>query len=327
MLSDPSSLRARAGANLTQVHNPGRVVLIHTGAMLSLSLLLSVADFLLNQQIGTTGGLSGMGQRSVLTTIQSLLRLAQLVILPFWQIGYTYYTLKAARGQAAGVSDLTEGFRRFGPVLRLKALMLVMGVLLGFVCTQVSSFLFMMTPWAAPMMAKMETLMADGSLTEEALITAILAMREDFMVPILILFGICFLAGFVFLFFRFRLAELWLMDHPEDGALAALRSSTILMQGNCKAMFKIDLHFWWFYLLELLVAALGYGDAILRTVGIQLTADAFGTYIIFFALYIWAQMSLYWWKRNEVCLTYAHAYLELCPDPVETKDKEKDPVL
>lgn len=324
MLSEPSSLRACAGASLQQTHNPGRVILVHTGAVLLLSLLLTVADFLLNQQISATGGLSGMGLRSVLTTVQSVLRLAQLIILPFWQIGYTYYTLNVARGQTAGFSDLLEGFRRWAPVLRLKALMLGIGFLLALLCTNVSSFLFMMTPWATPAMTKMEALMSGGTMTEDMMMEAIAAISQDIMVPVLVIFGICFLAGFLYLFFRFRLAELWLMAHPDGGALAALRNSSILMRGNCKAMFKIDLHFWWFYILELLVTVLCYGDVFLNALGMEMTTDAFGHYLIFFCLYIWAQMSLYWWKRNEVSVTYAHAYLTLCPDPIE---EEKDPVL
>ena len=313
MLSEPSVLHTSAGASLQQAKNPGRVILIHTGAMLLLSLLLTIADYLLNQQISATGGLSGMGLRSILTTIRSVLRLTQFIALPFWQMGYTYYTLNIARGQNAKLPDLLEGFRRWSPVLRLKALMLGMGILLAFLSAQATSILFMFTPWADPMMAKVETLMANGNVTEEMLAESILSMSQEVTIPILVIFGLCFLAGFLYLFFRFRLAELWLMAHPEGSAFAALRNSSMLMRGNCKAVFKIDLHFWWFYLLELLVTVLFYGDTILHSFGIQMTADAFGSYMAFFVLYIWAQMSLYWWKRNEVAVTYAHAYLELCP--------------
>ena len=321
MLSEPSSLRARAGESLRHAQHPGRVILIHTGAMLLLSLILTIGDFLLNQQISATGGLDGMGLRSVLITIRSVLRLSQLIILPFWQIGYTYYTLKVARGETAGLPDLLEGFRRWAPVLRLKMLMLVMGILLAIISGYATGILFSMTPWAAPLV----DLVSDGSMTEEAFLAALPAISQEIMIPILVIFGLCFLAGFVYLFFRFRLAELWLMAHPEGGALAALRSSRLAMRGNCKAMFKIDLHFWWFYLLELLVTALCYGDTILNALGMEMTTDAFGHYLIFFCLYIWAQMTLYWWKRNEVSVTYAHAYLTLCPDPV--KEDEKNPVL
>lgn len=313
MLLEPSQYRSAAKESLAKAHKPGRVILIHTGATLLLSLLLTAADYFLDQQIGLTGGLSGMGMRSILATIQSLLRLLQIVALPFWQIGYTYYTLQVARGQACGSSDLFAGFRRFGPVLRLKLLMAIIIALLALASTYASSLLFTLSPWAAPMMQEIEVLMA-GGLDQAALLDAVSSMTQDAIAPIMVLFGLCFLAGVIFLFFRFRLAELWLMDHPEGGALAALRSSRMAMRGNWKAMFRIDLSFWWFYLLDLLVTILCYGDVILDAAGFEMTTNAFGHYLVFFSLYVWAQMALYWWKRNEVAVTYAHAYMQLCPN-------------
>lgn len=313
MLLDPVQLRARAHSSLRQTRKPGQVILLHTGVVLLLSLLLTGVDYILDQQIGTTGGLSGMGTRSILVTIQSLLRLTQAVVLPFWQIGYTFYSLQVARGQSSGISDLMEGFRRFGPILRLKALMAGMSFLLMLASAYASSFLFMMTPWAMPILQQMESMTAT-MMNEQELLESFAVMLQDSIVPIMILFGLCFLAGGAFLFFRFRLAELWLMDHPEGGALKALRTSKRLMQGNWKAMFRIDLNFWWFYLLDLLVSILCYGDVILDALGMEMTTDAFGTYLLFFCLYVWAQMALYWWKRNEVAVTYAHAYLTLLPE-------------
>lgn len=313
MLLKPSSLRSAAGGSLERADRPGRVILIHTGAMLLLSLLLTVADYLLNRQISTTGGLSGMGMRSVLTTVQSILRLAQAVILPFWQIGYTYYTLRVAQQQSAGTSDLFEGFRRFGAVLRLKALVAGIVILLTLASTYASSLLFALTPWAAPLMQEMEALIV-SSADEQAFLDAIMAMTQEITVPIMIIFSLCFLAGGIFLFFRFRLAELWLMDHPQGGALAALINSHKLMRGNWKALLRVDLSFWWFYLLELLLTALCFGDVVLGFMGIEMTTDAFGSYILFFGLYLCGQMMLYWWKRNEVAVTYAHTYLALCPE-------------
>lgn len=313
MLLDPVQLRVRAHSSLRQTRKPGQVILLHTGVVLLLSLLLTGVDYILDQQIGTTGGLSGMGTRSILVTIQSLLRLTQAVVLPFWQIGYTFYSLQVARGQSSGISDLMEGFRRFGPILRLKALMAGMSFLLMLASAYASSFLFMMTPWAMPILQQMESMTAT-MMNEQELLESFAVMLQDSIVPIMILFGLCFLAGGAFLFFRFRLAELWLMDHPEGGALKALRTSKRLMQGNWKAMFRIDLNFWWFYLLDLLVSILCYGDVILDALGMEMTTDAFGTYLLFFCLYVWAQMALYWWKRNEVAVTYAHAYLSLLPE-------------
>ena len=312
MLLDFHTLHSDAKYSLKRAYNPSQVILIHTGAVLLLSLLLTVADYLLNRQISTTGGLSGMSYRAVLTTVQSLLRLVQTVALPFWQIGYTYYILRLAQRQEATAKDLLEGFRRFLPVLRLKILVGVLIMGLTVASAYVSSMLFVLSPWSAPFLEEMEAL-AGSTVNEEVLLEAISAMTRQVMVPMMLLFGACFLTGGAFLFFRYRLAELWLMDHPEGGALAALRSSRIAMRGNYKAMLMVDLKFWWFYLLEVLISLLGFGDVILSNLGVELTTDAFVVYLLFFGLYLLAQLALYWWKRNEVCATYAHAYLTLFP--------------
>lgn len=320
MLLDFSQLRGQARHSLEQARKPERIILLHTGVVLFISLVLTALDYLLDRQIATAGGLSNIGTRSVLTTIQSLFRLAQTIALPFWQVGYTYYVVRVAREKDPGYSDLLEGFRRFAPVLRLKILMGAMAFALMFVCAYAASFLFMMTPWAAPIMAKLYEM--EAVLTnEQAMLDAVTAMVQDASVPIMLLFGVCFLVGAFFLFFRFRFAELWLMDHPNGRAREALRNSRELMRGNWKAMLRIDLRFWWFYLLELLVTVLGYGDMILDSIGIEMTTGAFGTYLIFTFLYIWAQMALYWWKRNEVSVTYAHAYTALCPEEIPQEEE------
>jgi hypothetical protein len=230
-------------------------------------------------------------------------------------MGYTYYALRVAQGQATGPRDLLEGFCRFGPVLRLKLLTTMLFAGLAFACSYVASFIFMATPWATPVMAQMEQLMQQ-ELSDAALMEAVLEMAQSVALPIMVIFGICFLIGSFFLFYRIRLAEFWLMDHPGRGALASLMSSRKLMQGAWKGMLKIDLGFWWFFLLELLVSALGMGDMILNYFGISMSTDAFVTYLIFFSLYLWAQLMLYWWKKNYISVTYAHAYLTLCPDEV-----------
>ena len=98
MLLDFKKLRSDAQERLSHADNPRRMILIHTGIILLATLLLSVADHFLSQQISGTGGLSGIGGRAILETVQSILRLAQTVALPFWQIGYLYYTLQIAKG-------------------------------------------------------------------------------------------------------------------------------------------------------------------------------------------------------------------------------------
>ena len=312
MLLAPSVYRTAAKESLSKAQKPSRVILIHTGAILLLSLLLAAFDYLLDQQISNTGGLSGLGMRSVLTTIQSVLRLAEIFALIFWQMGYTYYALQIARGKDAGIPSLFEGFRRFGPVLRLRLFTALLVTLAIFVSSYVASALFMFSPLSNAMMAELEPLI-QPNMDEAAIMEVMLPLLEANAVPILILFGLCFLGCGLFLFCRYRLAEMWLLDHPDCGALAALRTSRKLMKGNAKAMLRIDLSYWWFYLLTLLVTALGLGDTILDSLGVELTMDAFTHYLVFFSLYAWSHMALYWWKQNQVSVTYAHAYLALCP--------------
>ena len=318
---DPLQLHNASRRSLEQTPNPRWVVLIHTGVILLVSLLLSVVDHLLNRQIGTTGGLSGLDTRSLLTTIQSLLRLAQMILLPFWQIGYTYYTLRVARQQEAGLSDLTQGFRRFGPVLRLQLLTGGMLMIVAIGCAYLSSFLFALLPGSSSLMESILSL-AESDLSEEVLIETLGNAYLETLTPFMIVYAVLLVAGVVFVLFRYRMASLWLMDHPDGRALAALVGGRKILRGNWKAIFRVDLHFWWFYLLEVLVTVLCYGDKLLSVMGVEMTLDAFGNYLIVFCVYLFAQLALYGWKGNEVSVTYAHAYLSLLPEEAQKVPEE-----
>lgn len=318
MLLEPSEYRTAAKQSLSGASRAGRAILIHTGAVLLFSLLLTAADYFLDQQISNTGGLSGMGTRSILVTIQYTLRILQVIILSFWQIGYAYYTLQIAHGQSSDLSDLFQGFRTWGSVVLLKFFQTAMLVILALASIYAGNLLFLLSPWSGSAMLEIETLLTDQSIDNAALIEAVNAILKDYQIPIMIFSGLCFVAGAVFLFFQYRLSDLWLMDHPGSSAIAALRNSRKAMRGNYKAMFRIDLSFWWFYVLEILITVLCYGDVIMDAIGLEMTTDAFTHYLVFFSLYVWAQMALYWWKRNEVSVTYAHAYMALCP-----KEKEE----
>ena len=294
-------------------YDPKKLILLHTGVILLLSLILTVVDYLLEQEIGATGGLSGMGMRSVLTTAQTVLRFAQTIALPFWQIGYVFTTLKISRGEDVGPATLAEGFFRFGPVLRLELCMGAVYLAIGMACSYVSSFIFFLTPWAAPMMEKLLPMMSDPSLMQDtaALEEAMLAAMTDAIVPIMAIFGVIFLAVSAPVFYNLRMAQRCLMDEPEKGALAAMRKSRKLMKGNCVSLFKLDLSFWWFYLLDALVTVVLYGDTILSTAGVSLPVDSTVAFFVFTVLYLVCQLALYCWRRNEVETTYSHAYCAL----------------
>lgn len=309
-----STLRDGSRARLQDArYSPKKLVLIHTGIVLLASLLLTAVNFLLDQQISNTGGLSGIGTRSVLTTIQSILQLTQSLVLPFWQIGYTYCILRLSRSQSAYPEDLCQGFRRFGPVLRLKLITGCIYLGIAMASIYIASTLFMFTPWGAALMDSLENLMVDGMVDNETLMELVSDSMNTLSLPMIVLFLISFFALSAPFFYRFRMAEFWLMDHDRCGAMAALRCSRQLMRGNCIALLKIDLHYWWYYLLDILLTAVCYGDVILETVGITLPLDPAVTYFLFFGAYLICQLGLYVWKRNEVSVTYALVYQSLLP--------------
>lgn len=319
VLPEFSVLRAEADEHLNNAHyDPKRMILIHTGIVLLVSALLTAVNYLLEQQIAGTGGLSGVGTRSLLTTIQTVLQLAQSIALPFWQIGYTYYVLRLVREQDTRPADLAQGFRRFGPVLRLKLITGCIYLGIAFACLYISSTIFMFTPWGKQLMTMLESAAGDILSDEAALMELVATATGTFQIPILLLFLSCFLVLAAPFFYQFRMAEYWLMDHGSCGAMNALRCSRILMRGNCLNLLKIDLRFWWYFLLDGLVGLVCYGDTILEFLGISLPIDPTVSYFLFFGAYLLMQLGLYVWRRNEVNVTYAQVYHSLLPPEQET---------
>ena len=308
---DRLSLKSQALNCLANAsYSPKKLILLHTGVVLLLSFLLAVADSLLENQIGSTGGLSGISSRSILATAQAMLRLTQTVLLPFWQMGYLYVTMKLAREEAVSPWDLCEGFRRFGPVLRLNLLKTAIIALIVVVGSNIASSIFFLTPFAAPMMEALAPLMSDPVAMSDpaALQEALNAAAGDAMVPLSIIAAVVIIAISLPVFYHYRLASYFLMDSDRPRAFASMRSSRKLMRYLCLDMFKLDASFWWFYLLEVLTGVLCYGDLILGWLGVTLPFDTTIAYFLFFALYLISQLVLYLWRKNEVEVTYACAY-------------------
>ena len=233
-----SELRERARRSLDAVQNPKKVILLHTGATMLLSLLLMLVDYLLEQQIGTTGGLSGIGTRSILETARSVLQLVSGIVLPFWQMGYLYYTLKVAQGNDVGYAGLLQGFHRFGAVLRLKLLMAGIVFLVMVASSYLSSSIFMLTPWSEPLLQAIIP-MFSGEMDANAMMDIYESIPLSAVAPMMVIFLVSFIALIIPVLYRYRMAELWLLDHPNHGAFASVRNSRRMMRGNCIAVFKI----------------------------------------------------------------------------------------
>ena len=316
---DNRALRQKAADRLDSAPNQSKLILLFVCVSAGLSLAAGLVSMLLDGQIADTNGLDGLQLRSILSTAQAMLNILLLVFIPFWNLGYTSVALKLSRGEAAAETDLLNGFRRFGAGLRLMLLRLVIYFIIGFVTVQVASILFSFTPWAMAFYQQIENLSlldASGSI-EEAAVNALLPA----MIPYWIIAGVLYVIALIPVTYRLRMAEYRLMDEPKCGALMALLQSNRMTKGNCLALFKLDLQFWWYYLATALITLLCYGDVLLSMAGISLPFNPEVGFIVFYVVSQIAQILLYWRCRNQVECTYVCAYdalqeaLTLPPQP------------
>ena len=290
-------------------YSPRKLIMIHSGVTIGLGLVLSVISYLLDMGIAQTGGLSGIGTRSVLETVQSLLETANMTLLPFWSIGYVRVILLWMRRQDGDVSTLLYGFRCFVPVIRLMFLQGIVYALLSIVGVYAGTAVFMLTPGAQPLLEVARQMLESGNmdyaaLQEHEVFLSVSAAMLPYMLGAALLL-------IVPVAYRLRFAQFALMDQPRQGALRALLCSWRATKRNCLALLKLDLHFWWYHLAGLLIMALGYGDMLLPLVGIELGISADAAMFAFYIAALLCEFGLYVWKKNEVFAVYALAYDEL----------------
>ena len=232
-----SDLHIQANAKLREAYgNPKKIVLVHTAVALGCSLLVSAWLYLFDLWIANNGGLGGLGLRSVLTTLQSLLELVVMILLPFWQLGIYRAALLWADGQRAYNSDLLHGLRRLIPSIKLLLMRTGLLMALYLVACYVCATVFLMTPWAEPMVEILEPMMQSGTtpdqlqemLTPEAMEALIQAMS-----PLLIISTVVYAPFAIFLFYRLRFANFAVMDNLAAGiALRPLGHEEVIAAGE-----------------------------------------------------------------------------------------------
>ena len=303
-------------------YDPRKLVLIHVGLTSLLTLLLAVIDCVLEQSIGSTGGLSGMGTRAVLNTARTVLSYLQMIILPFWNAGYLFSTILLARNETARPESLLQGFRSWRPVLTVTLLtsLIYSGLTVAvFLATlQLLTFTPLINPAAQLLLPYIDSATTVAGTMESMDVATAMAIVWALLPLILIAVAITGLAVFYFSY-RYRLALFRAMDDPEKGGRAAMWVSRCMMRGRKKALFLLDLRFWWYYLLSALLSLLPLGDVILPAFGITLPENSYVTYFIFLSVYLVCQLLLALAARYTVSVSYAVFYdrlaAELNQDP------------
>lgn len=310
-LLDRRALKAAARDSLAAApYDPKKLIMLHTGITVAVSLLATLLNFILSKQIETTGGLSGMGLRSMLSTAQSVLQVLVAVVIPFWEAGYCYATMRMARNKEAAPDSLLQGFRQFRPLLRVKLMQLLIYVLIAALCFFLSYYIFMLTPLSDPLFAVMESVQVDAMMlkTELVLDDATAFAMAKAMLPMLLIWLVLFAVIGIIFSYRFRMATFLILDHPQLRAMETLRLSSYQLRGSMSALVKLDLSNLWFYALNALAAVLAYGDSLLPMLGVRLPMSAEVAYFAFLLLALACQAGLFIWARNRVELTYAKFY-------------------
>lgn len=299
--------RRLASASFT----PRRLVLIHSGVSLGAVLLMAVIQYVLNWQINEKGGgLAGLNTRSILETAQIVVQIAYAVLTPFWSMGIFYAGLRLARGKSAYPQVLLEGFRRRGRVLRL---ILMQGLIYGIITVAAmygAWFIYSMTPDGQAFLEAMMKLVEMYGMSDYAkLIEEIpLEVIERVSRVYLPMFGVILAALAVLAAYRMRLAPYVLMDKEYAGAWKAIRMSGKLTRRNCGRLLLLDLGYWWYYLVPVVLTVPAYADVLLELLGITVPVEPAVLYMGGQLVYVVLTLIFQCLAKPRVQTVYALAY-------------------
>ena len=306
-------LKADASAAVDRCSGARQVALLYAGIVTAISALVTIVNFCLELNIAQMGGLSNIGTRSILATIQSVLPMTQSIVLLCLELGFLSAVLRVVRGQYVSPNSLRLGFARFWPLMRLTVLqsMIYMGI--GFISIYISVQLFLLTPLSDNAMIIATSMIESGAAPE--MTDAVIFELLPAMLPMLPILALIYLALMLPIYFKLRMASYVLIDKPRCGALAAMGESRMMMRGNALKVMKLDISFWWYYLLSILATALAYGDVICALAGIELPWSDTVSYFLFYGLYLVLQFGLFYFFLSRVTAAYALTYDVIRPKP------------
>lgn len=312
-------VKVKAANRLSSGKDPQRVVLVYSSVVALSALAVNLIQYFLQSQISKTGGLQNIGTRSMLSTINSALPLVQTLVLMCLGLGYTAAMLRLVRRQYASEKTLKAGFERFWVLLRSRLLLMLLYGGVAFALSYLAMTIFMLTPLSSRLTALALPLVSSGNFSPEALMNdeALLLSMYDAIAPMMIIYCLLLIPAIWFLSYRFRLVDYLLIDQPGIGAMNAMRTSSQKMKGNVKSLFKLDLSFWWYYLLRALSTCLIYLDLILVIFGIQLPLSDFGQFVMITVAYLGSDFALNYLLMNRVEASYALFYDILNPQPAQ----------
>ena len=314
-------LKQQARERLEACPQEKKIRLLYGGSLFVISVVYLLADLLISRLTPQAGGLSTIGTRSFMSALSGILPVVTSLLSMCLGFGYMGGMVRISRGQYASPNALRTGFERFWPLLRLTFFkgLITLGFSMG--AFYLATILFTLSPFSDRLIQALEPVVSGGSLLSEGtmeLTEGVIEAVNASLLPLMAIFLVIAAVFVVPLLYRLRMTDYVLYDHPEAGALYAIRESKKMMRFHRLSVFKLDLSFWWFYLALALSYALNYAPMFLSVSGISLPVEGEALSVLCFLLSCAAEFVVIYFLRSRMEVTCALAYNRLKPKEQST---------
>lgn len=319
----PTEIKAAAAERLAQAPQRAKIVQIYCGILLALGILFTGGSYLLDSMMADAGGLGAIGKRTMIQTFQRILPILNIFAMMVLELGMWNAMLRIGRGQFASPQSLKMGLARFFPWFRFQLLQVLGLIAIGFVLMYVAMAIFFMTPFSRAaleltMPLAMEytdpMVMADMMMADEAMLLSLF----EALIPMYIILAALMLIVWLPISYRLRIANLIILDDPTAGAFKALFLSFRQTKISWKWYVRLDLSYWWYYVLLVLTTGLSYLDPLLAAIGRPLPMSGTAASLVSYGLYLVTQLAIYYFLRPKVQVSTAILYDSLLPPKQET---------
>ena len=314
-IRQPGTLRRTARELLERAPQLRQILLVYCGILLASCLVVTGLGQVVSRLMARSGGLGNLGTRSLLGTVQTLLPIAHTLILLALDLGLMAAMLRISRGQYTSVQTLRTGIARFFPLLLLTILRVVIYGALAIASTYAAMMLFFLTPMSNSVVELLLPMVSTGADPQQVVNT--LLMDEAAMLsflravaPMYAILAVVFLGLLIPVSYRLGVAELVILEDPRAGAFRAMSASIKMTRRNCMAFFRLDLSFWWYFLLTAVVAVLPMLDMFLPM------SEATGWALYGLSLLI--QVLTYYFLRPRLEVSRCLIYNAIRPKPQPT---------
>lgn len=310
IIPNHATLCATADERLQKAPSIPTITLIYAGLTLGINAVVLIVQYLLDSRIGNLGGLSNMGLRSVLETVAQILSFAQMGIVMCLELGYRGVMLRSARELNVRPATLRCGFERFFPLLRASLLRGLVYAVMTLGSFYAAVLVYSYSPLSRGLNSALEPILDAVSVNPELLLTnpAVLSALRSAVPVILGLGALIFLIFGTPVIYGYRMTDYFILDEPRRGARYAMRMSKRMMRGARRQLLRVDLHFWWYYVLTVLAGIVGYSDVILSRLGVVLPVSTEVMYFLSYGLYVLFQLVIYYFFKARIAQVYALIY-------------------